>query len=273
MQPNSLSELASADPNLTGNAAKIKVLIQLRDFLIRNHSPKILDIGSVGPDPFNLWRSLLGRYRFHLTGVDVGGIDKAERIATQRGWGQQVSIRKGSGYDLKKLFPAGSFDAVVATQVLEHVSRLPSFMRQVTFVLAAEGHAWFTFDSANWLPRYTPRRPVRLLKNIVKKGLSLSGHERHYDLPWSDEEVIRACEQAGLKVLEVGYYNLPDLKFLHNHVVPPARQNEFLMQWYELEELLNGSSCVRDRIRSRFMGIFVHAAKPAVRHEGGCLRR
>ena len=136
----------------------------------------------------------------------------------------QVVLQQGSGYKLKEIFAPQSYDIVTANQALEHIARLPLFMNQVAAVLRSNGQAYFTVDSAHWRSRFDPREPVRLLKNLVKKGLSLTRYERHYDLPWEDTEVEAACRQGGLKVVECGYYNLAPLKFIHNHIIPSGQK-------------------------------------------------
>jgi cyclopropane fatty-acyl-phospholipid synthase-like methyltransferase len=255
-------ELYEGPWTVTGNAAKAKVQQELWRLLSMHANLRILDVGCVGLAPLEFWEPLLGRYSFHLTGVDVRGVERAERIVRERGWEKQVTLLEGSGYRLKAIFTAGSFDVVVATQVLEHVARLPSFLEQVAAVLRRNGEVFLTGDSAHWQSRYDRRMPVRMIKNVVKKGLSLLGYEYHYDLPWSDREVVIACQRAGLDVVACRYYNLAPLKFLHNRIVTEERKNVLLRAWLELEELLNDDDAVRGQARHLFMGIYVHARRP-----------
>jgi 2-polyprenyl-3-methyl-5-hydroxy-6-metoxy-1,4-benzoquinol methylase len=133
------------------------------------------------------------------------------------------TLLQGSGYDLENLFKPPSFDLVLATQVLEHVARIIPFMRQVETVLKAGGEAFFTLDSGHWQPRFDIQAPVRLAKNIVKKSLGSLGNERHYDLPRLDREIIGACNEVGLEVVDCRSYNLPPLKWIHNHLMPAEK--------------------------------------------------
>jgi hypothetical protein len=123
------------------------------------------------------------------------------------------------------------------------------------------GQGFFALDSAHYQPRFDVKDPVRLAKNLAKKGLSLLGYERHYDLPWADNEVVRTCELSGLKVLECRYYNLHPIKFIHNHIVQNDRKNAFLRIWFDLEEFLNDIDIVTGCIKHLFMGLYIHVAK------------
>jgi 2-polyprenyl-3-methyl-5-hydroxy-6-metoxy-1,4-benzoquinol methylase len=256
-------ELYSGPWIVGGNLAKVKALHELQHLIANGSATSILDIGIVGPQPLEFWEPLLERYptQFHLTGIDVWGIDRARQVMEQHGWEKQVTLQQGSGYTLNKLFPPGTFDVVVATQVLEHVARLPLFLQQVVSVMRSGAEGFFVFDSAHYQSRFDLRFPVRLAKNLVKKGLSLLGSERHYDLPWMDHEVVSLCERAGLQVIECRYYNLDPIKNIHNHIIPHERKNAFIKLWFDLEEFINDDLDVARNIQSLFMGVYVHVAK------------
>jgi hypothetical protein len=151
---------------------------------------------------------------------------------------------------------------LVAMQVLEHVPRLPLFMRQASAILRSGGQAFFTVDSAHFRSRFDPRHPRRLAKNVVKKGLSLVRQERHYDLPWLDSEIAAAAEAAGLEIEVCNYYNLAAMKGLHNDLVPAEHKNSVLRTWVELEDRLNQSERVRTDARNLFFGLYFQVRKP-----------
>jgi 2-polyprenyl-3-methyl-5-hydroxy-6-metoxy-1,4-benzoquinol methylase len=220
---------------------------------------KILDVGAVGPRPFDLWEPLFEAGDFHLTAVDVEGVERASSTAAMRGW--KVDVRRGSGYTLDELFEPARFDLVIATQVLEHVARIDRFMGQVARVLVPGGEAFFTFDSAHWRPRWSPRWPRRLAKNMMKKLLAGLGSERHYDLPWRAEEIIEACRAHRLDVVEVAYHNLPDVKRIHNHFTPDARKDALMSRWYELEWEVNLDPRVALATRDLFAGVYIHGRR------------
>jgi 2-polyprenyl-3-methyl-5-hydroxy-6-metoxy-1,4-benzoquinol methylase len=257
------SEIDTAEYVITGNMAKVKVLHKLLALISSGARLSILDIGCVGPQPLEFWEPLLVHHgsRFHLSGVDVDGIELAREVAARRDWTSGLTLREGSAYNLTDLFTPQSFDVVVATQVLEHIAQIRRFMQQVVTVLKPGGEAFFTADSAHWQSRFDLRDPVRLAKNVAKKGLALLGNERHYDLPWLDDEVAATCKQVGLDVLEARYYNLSPLKFVHNHVVPLCRKNDFLRLWFELEEFLNEDESVTAKVKRLFMGLYIHVRK------------
>ena len=257
------SEIFADSCVLTGNVAKVKVLEKLHDRITTAPGLEILDIGCVGPQPLAFWEPLLVRTdaRFHLTGIDVDCIEKGREMVARRGWTSSVTLLQGSGYDLKNLFTADSFDVVVATQVLEHVARIVPFIRQIQSVLRAGGEAFFTFDSGHWQPRFDIQDPLRLAKNIVKKSLGSLGNERHYDLPWLDHEIIGACNQAGLEVVNCRYFNLPPLKWMHNHLMPAANKNAFMRIWLELEDFINDDAAVREKMKNYFLVIYLQVRK------------
>ncbi len=252
-----------------GNTAKVKVLSVL-SVLMKGSRPQavegsrsltVLDVGCAGLQPLHFWEPLVGRYPFHLTGVDVAGIDRAAAVVRERSWEHDVTLREGSGYRLITLFGRAAFDVVVATQVLEHTAGLDRLLGQVAGVLRPGGRAFFTVDSAHHRRRYEVRDPVRLLKNVAKKGLSLLGRERHYDLPWTAEELQTACRRAGMEVSAVRYYNLIPLKIVHNRVLPEAEQNGFMRRWFALEDALNDGGAAA-RVRHLFAAVYLETRKP-----------
>jgi 2-polyprenyl-3-methyl-5-hydroxy-6-metoxy-1,4-benzoquinol methylase len=249
---------------LTGNVAKVKVLHELHHLMSKRSAPSILDVGYHGLRPLEFWEPLFASHasHFHLTGIDMHGIEKAQNIVAQRGWKDWVTLCQGSAYNLSNLFKPQSFNAVIATQVLEHVARLSELMQQVTMVLDRGGEGFFTVDSAHWRSRFDLREPVRLVKNLVKKGLSFLGNEQHYDLPWFDYEVAEACKGAGLEIVECRYYNLAPLKFIHNHLVPPNRKNAFIRLWFEVEEFLNEEERMCEKAKHLFLALYLHIRKP-----------
>jgi len=257
------SEIYTGPSIVTGNAAKVKVLHQLHALLVNRSTLAILDVGCVGPKPLEFWEPLLTHYgsRFHLTGIDVQGIAKAQEIAAQHGWKDGVTFQQGDGYHLRDLFAPQAFDVVIATQVLEHVAQLSRFMHQVGTVLKPGGEGFFTIDSAHWQARFDPCNPLQFVKNLIKKGGSWLGNERHYDLPWFDHEVALASEQAGLEVVAQRYYNLAPLKFIHNHIIPSRDKNTFMHLWFELEEFLNEKKVVPEKVKHLFMGLYFHVSK------------
>lgn len=257
-------ELLSGPRPVTGNTAKVKVLCELMDRIAaRRAPPVILDVGCIGLQPLELWDPVLRMFpTVQLVGVDVAGIDRARRVVRERGW-TQVTLHESSGYALERLFAAATFDLIVATQVLEHMAQPVRFLRQAARVVRPGGEVFLTVDSAHWLPRFTVRRPLRLVKNVGKRVLARLGRERHYDLPWGDREIEAFARAARLEVAAIRYYNVHPMKFIHNHLVPPALQNAFLQLWFGQEELLNDQLRVDARLKRLCMDLYVHLRRPA----------
>lgn len=244
-----------------GNVAKVAVLVDLAERIGSGLCREILDVGIVGLQPLEFWVPLLTRFpALRLTGVDVQGLERAQAVADEHGWRDRVTLRRETGYSLDRSFGPQSFDAVVATQVLEHMPRMPEFMRAAAAVLRPGGELFVTVDSAHWRSRFDRREPARLAKNIVKYGLSLFGDERHYDLPWYAEEVTGACAAAGLHLGTCRYYNLAPVKPMHNHATPPAEKNAVMRAWWELEQRLNETN-VAQQARSEFLDFYVRAQR------------
>lgn len=274
METEAPTDLFAGPSTLTGNTGKVRVLHDVAKLISAEPELRVLDVGCVGgytaEEPLSLWHPLLRTHpSFSLTGVDVDGIERAESALRSRGWHDRVSLHRGSGYELAELFPPDSFDAALALQVLEHVARIDRFIAQLAVVLRPGGSAFFTIDSAHWRSRYDRREPVRMVKNVVKKSLSLLGREHRfrYDLPWYDHEVASAARNAGLEVVETRYYNQEALKRLHNHLVPAEQRNDLMRRWYELEEFLNDDRETRERSRHLFQVLYVHLRKPPSRGE------
>lgn len=261
MAPHIFADLYDGPRPVTGNTAKVKVLHELHERVSRQPGLRILDVGCVGLQPLDFWAPLLNRYDFTLTGVDVHGIAETERLIAERGWGAKVSVRNVSAYDLHQAFAAASFDLFVATQVLEHIARPRRFFAQAARLLRPGGELFLTLDSAHWRARYDRREPLRLAKNLIKKSLSLLGHERHYDLPWYDREVAAFCRAAGLEPLSIRYYNLGGLKALHNHHTADQHKNTLMRHWFAVEEALNETSLAQRDAHDMFMALYVHARK------------
>jgi 2-polyprenyl-3-methyl-5-hydroxy-6-metoxy-1,4-benzoquinol methylase len=137
-------EIDTSDWIITGNMAKVKVLHKLLALISNGSGLSVLDIGCVGPQPLDFWEPLLVHHgsRFHLSGIDVHGIELAREVAGKRGWASGLTLREGSCYNLADLFTPQSFDIIVATQVLKHVARIRRFMQQVVVVLKPGGEAF-----------------------------------------------------------------------------------------------------------------------------------
>lgn len=240
---------------LTGNTAKIRVIVELADRLASAQRPlEILDVGCAGPTPFNQWRYLLAEFpeRIRLTGVDVRGLERARQAAA--GLPVPVEILEVDAYRMAGEL-GRTFDAVVSTQVLEHVRRPAAFLEQVREVLRPGAPAYLTLDSGHlgshggWLER---------LADVVRPVLP----ERYHDRGLTAETLRELARGAGLEIEALRYYNLPQLKRIQNHEVAAALHGPVLRSWFELEEQLNEDAEFLARHRSYFAGIYLRLRRP-----------
>lgn len=240
---------------LPGNLAKVRVVAELARRL--DSAPdalEVLDVGCVGPTPFNQWRYLFAEYpgRIRLTGIDVRGLDRARQAAREAGW--SVDLRELSAYEMTAL--GRTFDVVVSTQVLEHLRRPSTFLEQLARVLRPGGTAYVTLDSGHFHGGHGLRERLRdLLAPVLG--------ERYHDKGLRRDEVTRLVGQAGLRVDELRLHNLGPLKGIHNHELSAGRRDLFLARWWELEDMLqDDATFVRDH-PDHFRGLYlriVHGA-------------
>lgn len=252
-----------ARTDLGGNTAKTRTLDQLAARISRTGGLRILDVGCAGPRPLEFWAPLLDHpgFDFHLTGIDVAGISRARAVARDRGWAHRVRLIKGSAYQLSTLLGPGAFDIAVATQVLEHVACLETFIGEVAECLAPDGECFFTADSAEFAAPVAPSLLIRAGKNLVKAVMARVGNETHYDLPWKDQQIAAACKNNGLDILETRYYNLPTLKRIHNGISEQGPRNGIMRLWLALEDAINDDEELRERTRADFLDLYVRARK------------
>jgi hypothetical protein len=83
------SDLYAGPWPLSGNTAKVKVIHEVHKIVSESVGTDILDVGCVGPRPFDLWAPLLDSptLSFRLTGVDVLGLVRLETtLCSSGGW-------------------------------------------------------------------------------------------------------------------------------------------------------------------------------------------
>ena len=85
-----------------------------------------------------------------LIGIDVL---KTSIAWANKHWGKigKMKFRVGDAHKLE--FPSGSFDAVVALEVLEHVHKPPEALKEIKRVLKKGGYGIFLVPSDDWLFR------------------------------------------------------------------------------------------------------------------------
>ena len=116
-----------------------------------------------------------------VTGIDSS--DEAIRFCASKGMGP---VQKGDVYDLP--FPSGSFDLVLATDIIEHVEDDLRALREISRVLAPGGRALIT------VPAY---------QSLWGLQDEQSHHKRRYRLRPLSERIAA----SGLRPLKGYYFN------------------------------------------------------------------
>ena len=211
----------------------------------------VLDVGCVGPSPLAMWRWVYQECgeAFRLTGIDVAGIERAEEAARERGW-RNARLVQASGYEMSRALGGERFDAVVSTQVLEHVVDVDRFVGELARVAAPGGRVFLALDSGHFNRRENP------LREAAKWLVVRLGRERYHEKPLRDDEVEPAFAGHGLRVVERGYYNLHPLKAIHNHRVSGPTRDRLAETWYDLERLLNADNAFVRENKHFFLGLY-----------------
>ena len=218
-----LDEVRSAGLDLTrvpGSAAKIRLILDLRAELGESGTLRVLDVGCGGlSQPLNLWEPLVplaGRLELH--GVDIDNLEPTRRRAAELGL--PLTLRQASVLELTETFGEASFDAVVSTQVLEHVPEWVEALRQMHGVLRPGGVLFLTCDSGDLgrtsadRGRLAGKRAYARLAGRVPAAARIlrplaSGEWEH--APRLDE-LGDGARSAGFEVELLGRYALRDLK-------------------------------------------------------------
>lgn len=251
-------DLTTVNVQIDGNLAKVEVLTNLF-YLLENtdNNLRILDVG-VGPY-LNFWKPLLETNRnFELYGIDIAGIEKAKEEFKDY---KNVKLMQLSGYFLSEKFGPNFFDVIVSTQVLEHVFMLKKFIDQIYQTAKINGHIFLTLDSAHYSYRSANAKLIMKAKQLIMKILASIGYEDHYNVPIYDYELEQLFHLNNLKIIDKRFYNIDPLKAIHNHKISLHRKNEFLMNWYLLENLLNEEKNFIAENKNYFMGLYYHLQK------------
>jgi 2-polyprenyl-3-methyl-5-hydroxy-6-metoxy-1,4-benzoquinol methylase len=147
-----------------------------------------------------------------------------------------------------------TFDAVVSTQVLEHVRRPARFLEQLKAVLAPGAPAYLTIDSAHFPKTRDAREWAR---DLVARFV----HERWHDVGLTVDHTRALVEAAGLRIEELRLHNLGPLKRIHNAEVGPDERDAVLRHWYEVEDALNRDRTFVAAHPEYFAGIYVKAVR------------
>lgn len=205
---------------LPGNSAKIRLALDLVRELPADGKLRVLDVGCGGRnEPLNLWEPLLPlAEQLDVTGVDVAFLDETRARAAEIGF--PIDVRHGSVLELTSRFERGAFDAVVTTQMLEHVREWRAALHELAAMLRPGGVLLLTCDSGD-LGRGLPERAklagkrayARLAAALPAVG-RLGTRVVSGEWEWAPtlEELREGTAAAGLEVERAGHYALRDAK-------------------------------------------------------------
>ena len=225
---------------LPGNSAKLRLALDLAAQLPASGRLRVLDVGCAGPTPLNLWAPFVPlRDRLDVVGVDVAGLERAEARARELGF--PMVVERTSALELARTFGSRTFDAVVSTQVLEHVPDWRAALQQMASVLRPGGRLYATCDSEE-IGR-SPRERARLVgkrafARLTRRAPRLASlAPRPLSGEWERglerDELRGAVQELGLELENLSLYCLHDVKVAQRRAGSATRQ-----LWLALEEAL-----------------------------------
>jgi SAM-dependent methyltransferase len=215
-----LRESGLALEAVAGNAAKIRLALDLRRELPEQGRLRVLDAGCGGRnEPLNVWAPLLPfRDRLDVVGVDVAFLDETRARAEAVGF--PVDVRHGSILELEARFGPDAFAAAVSTQVLEHVEAWPQAVAQLAAVLRPGGLLLLTCDNGDLARPGVERARLAAKRGYARVAERLPALARAAGRAASGEwesaptraGLAAAAIAAGLDVERCAPYALRDLK-------------------------------------------------------------
>ena len=205
--------------SLPGNTAKLRLALDLAQELRDGRRLRILDVGCAGPEPLNLWLPFLPLAEdIELVGVDVAGIDRVQARADDVGLAME--LRAASALELVATFGAGSFDAAVSTQVLEHVPDWRAALRELRDVVRPGGRVYVTCDSGDLERPAATRAKLAGKRGYAKLRARIPAVDvvgrRLVSGEWEQgptrAELAAASTEVGLTVERLDWYGLQDVK-------------------------------------------------------------
>lgn len=245
--------------SLPGNTAKIRLILDLaRQVSSSGTRLRILDVGAGGRyHPFNMWEPFVPyRESIDLYGVDVANLDATAVRAAELAF--PVDLRQGGVQSIVEQFGEQTFDAVVSTQVLEHLRDWRGGVSEMTRVLRPGGRLYVTCDSGDlqrpaaqraWLDAKCVYSRATEVAPSLKRLLPLSGDwERAPTL----DELRRHADSCGLETELVRHYGPGELK-----AVAATVETRYRLLLLGLEEQLDEADAGEFRL------LYLRARRPA----------
>ena len=224
---------------LPGNPGKLQLILDLsRQVDAATRPVRILDVGIGGRyRPFTLWEPFSRMHvRLDLVGIDVAHLDQTRARAAELGFPVRL-IRVGAN-DIVETFGAEAFDAVVSTQVLEHLPQWRDAVAQMAEVLRPGGTLYMTCDSGD------RAIPLRTRVRLAAKRSYARGHarmpmvdrlgNRFLSGDWEEgprlEQVRAVLDKTGLSLEVLRHFGLRDAKTMQNRLDATGR-----LRWLDFE--------------------------------------
>ena len=120
---------------------------------------------------------------------------------------------------------------------------------------------YLTLDSAHYPRKMTGGGLRTLLGRARVRVLDTLGREGYHDVPLYDNQVEELCKAAGFQVVDKRFYCLHPLKEIHNQEVSDSLKDKMLLQWKELEDLLNSDKELIEGNKHYFMALYYKLKK------------
>jgi SAM-dependent methyltransferase len=226
--------------SLAGNTGKLRLSLDLAALVSPHKRLRVLDVGCTGPQPLNLWEPFVPLTdQLDLIGVDVQGLEATGERA--RALGLTIELRNASALALTEHFERESFDAVVSTQVLEHIPSWRGAFAEMVSVLRPGGTLFLTCDSAHVFRSLSERLRLAAKRRYAAVAQRAKWVHRigsravsgEWEAGRTMDELRSEADRLGLSVERLAPYSLRDVKRAQRSAGSRTRQ-----LWLALEETL-----------------------------------
>lgn len=205
--------------SLPGNTAKIRLILDLARQVAASDAPvRILDVGAGGRyHAFNVWQPFVPyRESIDLYGVDVAHLEVTAARAAELEF--SVDLRLGGVESIVEEFGESAFDAVVSTQVLEHLRDWRGGVTAMARVLRPGGTLYVTCDSGD-LQRPATQKARLGAKCVYARATEVAPSLKRFTPLSGDweraptlDELRRQADRCGLETEVIRHFGLGELK-------------------------------------------------------------